>query len=84
MCRDQGDGGLTKSFLCLAIIHIVVMKFIVISAFTSGDALEGAEANNVLAAGEVGDGGGAYYCGVVAGLGVGSLKAKVIAENIIS
>jgi hypothetical protein len=59
MCRDRGDDGSIRYFLCLAIIHIVVMRFIVISAFISGDALEGAKANNVLAAGEVGDGGGA-------------------------
>jgi hypothetical protein len=38
----------------------------------------GAEANDVLAAGEVGDGGGAYYCGVVAGLGVGDFSIIIV------
>jgi hypothetical protein len=37
----------------------------------------GAEANDVLAASEIGDGGGAYYCGVVAGLSVGSFSIIV-------
>jgi hypothetical protein len=35
MCRDREDGGSIKSSLCLAIIHIVVMRSIVISAFTN-------------------------------------------------
>jgi hypothetical protein len=38
----------------------------------------GAEANDVLATGEVGDGGGAYYCCVVAWLGVRSFEAESV------
>jgi hypothetical protein len=38
----------------------------------------GAEANDVLAASKVGDGGGDYYCGVVAGLGVGDFSIIIV------